>query len=500
LLLPLSLAYIFLYQNLIPRVSAFGCFDDCFNYLGGYFLLKGKVLYSEIFFNHQPLMAYLSAVIQSITQPGSVFELLLRHRQAILAFSFFANAFLILRFGWLAFGFATIYELSKFYLFGDRFLAEGLVVYLLVYLFGLAWLKISRKRIYRFEYFFAVLVAWSAIFLRLPYLPVGLFLLGVIFWEKGWFEKRKWAMVFLGGLVIASLLALPIKEYNFNLISVNQQTGRLGGFNLLKSFFYPIWLISNRQDNLFARFLWSLDLVFLGLLLSWGILGKRKKLVLILATLGSANLILVNPGRIFYEAFHLLPWYGLLLFAICLILKSLLIKKRKLGAVLLVVIIISFGLFISSPQYFAWESVDPHHELMTNYSREIHAGIVVKDLSGPEDTLFLDGYDDLIYWQADRLSLYPYSWYTSVMPKIERYALARLEMFKTNPSDFYYGACHGEAIEEWTMPMEFRQNYRQLYSEDQPTCLWVHQDKIEEISEQQWQKAKELFYELPSVD
>jgi len=41
LLILLLGAYAFLYQILIPRVSSFGCFDDCFNIVGGYFILNG---------------------------------------------------------------------------------------------------------------------------------------------------------------------------------------------------------------------------------------------------------------------------------------------------------------------------------------------------------------------------------------------------------------------------------------------------------------------------
>src|SRR3989344_9397687 len=83
----LLVLYMFLYQLYIPRIAAFGCFDDCFNYMGGYFILNGKQLYSQIFFNHQPLMAYISYLIQLFTQPTNIFELLLRHRQFVLLFS-----------------------------------------------------------------------------------------------------------------------------------------------------------------------------------------------------------------------------------------------------------------------------------------------------------------------------------------------------------------------------------------------------------------------------
>src|SRR5260221_6510528 len=93
----LTIFFVFLYKIYIPRIAAFGCLDDCFNYGAGFFLTKGKHLYSDIFFNHQPFAAYISASIQTITKPENIYALLLRHRQFILLFAFLCDALLILR-------------------------------------------------------------------------------------------------------------------------------------------------------------------------------------------------------------------------------------------------------------------------------------------------------------------------------------------------------------------------------------------------------------------
>src|SRR4030067_2879999 len=95
--------YAFLYKIYMPRVNAFGCFDDCNNFVAGYFLLKGKALFSQIFFNHNPLMAYLSMFVQLFTNPQNIYELILRHRQFLLLFGLFFNLLLIGRFGLAAF-------------------------------------------------------------------------------------------------------------------------------------------------------------------------------------------------------------------------------------------------------------------------------------------------------------------------------------------------------------------------------------------------------------
>ena len=93
-LLPSSL-YVLLYAGFfiyiaaaqLKRLGAFGCFDDCFNFGAGYFLLQGKHLYSQIFFNHQPFMAYISAVIQYVSHPQTLFELVKYHRISVMAFA-----------------------------------------------------------------------------------------------------------------------------------------------------------------------------------------------------------------------------------------------------------------------------------------------------------------------------------------------------------------------------------------------------------------------------
>lgn len=494
LLLPF---YFWLSRIYWPRVSAFSCFDDCFNYLGGYFLLKGKALYSQIFFNHQPLMAFLSALVQRLAQPGSVYELLLRHRQFVFWFGLGANLLLVWRFKWLVLVWVIIFETSKFYLFGDRFLAEGLVVYLLVYLFGLAWLKLSGSKPARFEVFFSVILAWLVVFLRLPYTPVVLGLLLVIFWGKNWLRTHLGPSLLLIGLMAVTILSLSPLDYFFNLITVNQLTGRLAGFQLIQSLAYPVWVIFTRPENIFPQWLWFLNLIFLGLL-TWLAFQKHWRLVLIIAfSLTLSNLIIIPPGQVFFEAFHVLPWYGLLLAAVFLMVGQLIKTHQKAGLLTLGLMGSAFMTFVFSPGFFAWEKVNAHEELVTNFGHQIQVGRVVKNLADSNDSLFLDGFDDLIYWQADRESNYPYSWYTSVMPKVPRYAQARLEMFDHQPPDFYYGSCPGVKVSAWSMPQKFRADYTQLTVDSQPSCLYVHQEKINKITHDQWQRVKQIHYERP---
>ena len=78
--------WFFLRRVYRDRIGAFGCFDDCFNIVAGYFIGQGKHLYTNIFFNHQPIPAIISFFIQKIYQPQSVYELIYRHRMTLIMY------------------------------------------------------------------------------------------------------------------------------------------------------------------------------------------------------------------------------------------------------------------------------------------------------------------------------------------------------------------------------------------------------------------------------
>ena len=502
LILPI---YIILYKIYAPKVNAFGCFDDCFNIVAGYFIVSGKKLYSEIFFNHQPLMAYLSFIIQKIYSPINIYELVLVHRQSLMAFSFIMNALMVLRFGLPMLGFVFLYEFSKFYVFGDRFLAEGVVVYPLVYMVCLVWQKYTSKRLHWYDYMLSVLFAWFVMFMREPYIIISFFLFFLIFFGKPFSYFKKIALGLFILLVIFFLAFLPIPDYFFNVVTVNGQILRSEGVenNLLgqgavKLFIYPILILFGGEWNIFRYFLVGLDLIFLiSFLFLLKIERNRRILVMLFLILGLANIRIVPPGKIFYAAFHMIVWYGLFIATVTLLLRELFLYKKKIASLLLIILIILFIYIVGSPKSFVRERVDPHYEFITNYGKELQVGEVVRLLSKPTDTLYLDGADDLIYWQAKRLSPYKYSWYTSGMPRFSRYRQARLDMFATSPPDFYYRFCTKEIVPDYFLPKAYENDYQNIHSAGKSTCLYVKKSKLENIQEERWKKAKEFFYELP---
>ncbi len=479
-------AYFILYRIYMARVSAFGCFDDCFNIAAGYFINEGKSLYSDIFFNHQMLMPHISAFIQQLN-PVNVYELILRHRQFILIFSFVFNLLLILRFGLSMALFALFFEFSKFYVFGDRFLAEAIIVYPLIYLSSLIFYKVLKRKILLMDYFLASVFAWFIIFMREPFVPLAVFLLVIIFYGKLQRSKVISLAVFIA-LVTVTLLLTPLKDYFQNVIVVNSTIfkGGIGLSSLLRSYFYPFYVVLSSERNPLMLILTPITLAFI--LYAFNLVRSKYYALAAIITviLGLANIRSTEPGKIFYESFHLLPWYGLL---ISFTFLSIFTFFKKYLVVTIVLLLGCFLLYI--PRSFLVEKADPHGEFITNYGHILEVGNVFSIIKEDGDTYFADGFDELTHWQVDIPSTYRYSWYTSFMPRFENYSDARLEMFSDNPPVFYYGSCPKEKNEERLMPQQYKNLYKNLSRENKATCLYVREDK--KIKEEKLEKLKREF-------
>ncbi len=498
--------YAILYKLYIPRITAFGCFDDCFNYIGGYFIANGKHIYSDFFFNHQPIPPIISYFVQTLTHPINIFDLLLRHRQFLILFGFLFNALLIFRFKYIAIPFIAVFELSKFYVFGDRFLAESLVVYPLVYLFGIVLMKLGKQKLRAIDYVLSAIFSWFVIFSREPYVPLSLILFAIIFWGK--FDKVKKISLGIFALLTIGILVYigNLKEYFFNAVTFNLEAVLPRDINIemfgpkpFHIFLYPIYIFFYGGMNIFKQLLIGIDILFLVYFLSLVKNKSYKCALFIVLLLGLANLRVILPGTLFYESFHLIIWYGLFLFATSYLIynysKNNRIKLASFGVLFFLVISL-----ITSKSYFSNDKVDEHTEFLTNYGPILHAGETIKALSNPNDTLFLDRSDDLIYWQAKRMSSYKYAWYTSQMNSFSKYTDERLNMFRSNPPNFYreFGSCpkKNPPEEDGSLPGYVRDQYVRLYSNNEPSCLFVHKNKLKEISDSQWKKAEEFLYTL----
>jgi len=497
----------FFYRAYMKKISAFGCFDDCFNIVAGYFINQGRTLYSDIFFNHQMLMAYLSTFIQNTFDPINIYELILDHRRFLFVFSFFMDLLIIFRFRFVGLGFVLLYEATKFYIFGDRFLAESFVVYPFVYLLGMVWFKINEKPLMSFEYILAGVFTWFTIFMREPYIPLALLLYVLFLWGKKHVTLKAISIFVFLSLSAITFMTVSIPDYFFNIFTVNQQTilsaeirsTNLFGTGFFKIFGYPIFLLLDGKWNFFREILVVLSFVFLFLV---GFLLVRlrqfKNVVVLVGVLGLANIRVVDVGEIFYAAFHMVVWYGMFIMVIFLLIHDFgqvqVFKKIFFLVAIVLVCVIFYSIF--SKKAFVWEDIDQHSEFITNYGNYLSYGETIKILSNDNQTLFVDGFDELIHWQANRPSPYKYSWYTSFMPYISKYREERTIMLERNPPDFYYGSCPKEVISSRLLPQNVKKDYARLFSHGKPSCLHVKKKIIDKISKEQWKKAEEFGFSI----
>src|SRR5438876_604066 len=88
-----------------------------------------------------------------------------RKQKILIAATFL---FIIYRFGLVGVGFAFLFEATKFYMMGSLFIAESILVYPLVYLFGLGFKKITGEMLFLYDFIISALIAWFVIFIREP--------------------------------------------------------------------------------------------------------------------------------------------------------------------------------------------------------------------------------------------------------------------------------------------------------------------------------------------
>ncbi len=473
-------------------------------------MLDGKTLYSQIFFNHQMLMADISYLIQLISHPVNIYELILRHRQFIMLVGLIMDGILIYRFGLAGVGFTLFYEFSKFYVFGDRFLGEGIVVYFLAYMLGVLWLKLNKHKIHFYDYILAGLFTWAIIFLRETFIPVVILTYLLILFNKNDSKSKIISLIIFVILTLIIIVLTPLKDYIFQVLYINlsltytireKADNPLILINQFKIFFYPLYLYFGDIFNNFRYFILGLNTLFIiSLILYLKTLKKLSIVILFLFLLGLTNIRPVAPGTIFYGAFHMLPWYGSFILLMFLILQEVTKQNKKISLFISFCLVLLFSFLTLSPNSYIREKTDPQYEFIVNYGSSLQLGEVIRALSKPTDTLFLDGGDDLIYWQAKLKSNYKYSWYTSVMPRFPVFTTPRDDMLKNDPPDFYYDLCTEGKNYNPSLPKEILSKYQQLYSFGKPTCLYVLKTKIPQITKPQWEKAKEFKYELSNKD
>jgi len=496
------------FQAQLKRVGAFGCFDDCFNFGAGHFMLQGKNLYSQIFFNHQPFMAYISAVVQYVSHPQTLFELIKYHRIAALLFANLCGTLLILRFGFPLFAALILFEATKFYVFGDRFLAEGIIVYPMMYLTLLVWNKSIGKVVYAREYIVAAICSWFIFWMREPFIPWSVVAICMLFFiaYKDSHQKKNLlqGIIVIIVLHLITIMTLPMNEYIFNVIQANMMhevsVQLWTVLTIAQIVFYPVFVLMKGWGGLFQNSLFVLSIIFF-VGIGYELLWKRRYVAIgiVVLLLAAANMRVVPVGTVYYDAFHMIPWYGMYIAIVTMFVKDMWEKKNikmiAIGCYVVLGVILVYELI--SPISFIREKSNTELEFNNNYANYFSKGQVIKVLAKPGDTMFVEMWEDPIYFVAGVDTAYSYSWYTSIMPLFPKYRTARAEMFVRNPPTFYVGACRSGEVDSFPLAQTDKDYYVHLLNSGKPSCVYVRKEKFETFNKEISDKIRIYGYSFP---
>jgi hypothetical protein len=490
---------------------SFHFIDEYNNFLAGYFLLKGKVLYSQIFFQHQPLMAYISYILQKVLHPSSLYKLVIYHRLVVVLVALLFDLLLVYRFRFVGLLFAIIFELTKYHLFGSTFLAESIVVYPLVYLFGLIWETLHKREVADWEILLSGLLTFFVVFMREPYTITAVVLFAILLIPKRRIQIKISAVGIFLLFSLITVAPLPIHDYLFEIAKVNVSAvakdevrgNHLLGFGIIGIFIYPIIILLHGSINYFRGILILLDLLFLIAFFKYFVLDKQwRNGLILLFILGISNIRITPPGTIFFGAYHMIVWYGLFVFSTIFLVKNIFAEKNyNLFKIFTAALLTVFCIYIVLPQNsLIWDKYDKQTVFNNNYAQYFITGKLVQNLSDEKTTFFVDGWDNLSYWQADQNVSFPFLFWYPPMSKFSIYTKARAEMFKNDPPEFVYSNCGVDKgkIFSYTFPEYSVREYDMIYYAKSPTCLYVRKSAVNTIAKEKWNSLNQSGFYLNS--
>lgn len=475
---------------------SFSFVDEYTHFVASFFMVKGRLLYHDIFFQHQPFPVYLSFCVEKLFHPDTLYKLVLYHRLFVLAFSLIIDFLFIYRFKFAGLGFVIVYELTKYYLFGNLFLGETFVAPLLAYNFGIVYQQLRTHKTSRLDVGIVTVFTWFTIFTREPLIPAALFVyIALLLYGK----SIRLMIYSVTALILLSILTTtiqPTSSYIMDLIKTNLSgytqnelaANQLTGLNILKIFFYPLAILLNGASSPLRAILLFLDF-FLFAFLTITIVKKNVQIlspIVLLVTLGLCAIRWADPGIMFYAGFHMLPWFALFIFGVFLLWNELTIQKRNTFILLVAGLT---GIIFFYPNSLVLQRFNRNNLFTTNYGRYYSTGSAIRALAIPESTLFVDKWDSLVYWQAGLQSSYRYVFSYPVMDHFPQFNLARSEMFTNNPPDFYYTDCPKNTNSVSFASGAIQNRYSQLHQGTRPICLYAKKSLLLNVTANQWSSA-----------
>lgn len=478
------------------HIFAFQFVDEEDNLILGHFLLQGQKLYSDLFSHHQPLAYILSALIQWVTTPADIYQLIFTHRFFMILWAFIWGVGLIWRFKEQIVLPLIIFELIKVFILGNLFLSESLVVYPIIYIAAVIFMQ---KKIIRIELFFlGFLFSFSGLLLA-PIWPLLIFCAGYLIWVKKILKKD---LVYVaGGCVLPVVLVSPfidVSYYFHNVFYINykyyipQSAEEKMPLAFVKALFSPLIILSS--PNTLGTLGFILKMMVPVYLFSMGFLIFKKRyslFILSVVILTLANLRYYAPYSEYRSGFHLLIWIGLFTFLSGYFFQTsvLQIKNNYLRVILVVIgILLIGGVVVNSKLLFETHSFQT--DFNKNYSEKVMYGEAIKVMKTPEDTLFVIPDEWLLYFQADirnnNKMVNFYGWMSLVWELNDPV----VEKFKLMPPEFFYCDCPEETV------LRYSEDYHQMMRNGAKTKLWVLKSRFNQLNDEQKTKIRSLNFQL----
>ncbi len=486
--------------------QSFHFVDEDDHLVFAYYINQGYQLYTDLSSNHQPLVYFLSALSQKILRPGSLFMLLRRSREAVFLYSSIWGLVLLWQFGWVFLATALVFELTKFFIFGDHLLAENLAVYPLIYILGMVFKAVFFKgKSTRNEALIFGLVNFLIAFNLLPLLP-SVLVLDVFYWLKTKKIKEMLWGFFIPVLVLFCFISpwAWFKETIFNNLKyvIPQITLIRQKSDYLRFFIFPFLYFFQKDNFVFNHFIRLFSVVTgLNFLLLLKLKKKRqflKWLFLFFLVMFLNNRVPEIKDIVFYGGFHLLPWYASFIFFSFFLMKFIWLKvkgKVKLLPFLILVVIGSYWLGSEQMPYFQKISKDREHNI--NYYPYYLTNQAIKVASKKDDRLMVIPDESLNYWQAGvkpatrQIVYYEWAYWVPELKKDFDQTLIN------HPPEFIYADFKriGPASYLEILEAALAKDYWQTTRDGLAQNLYMSKEKVREIREEQWQNWVELGFD-----
>lgn len=395
-----------LYPLMLRYSQSFKFVDEDEHMVIGWLMTKGHVLYRDISTNHQPLNYLFSAVVHQLSHPTNVFMLVQRHRQVVFFWGVLWSGILAWRFGITSLIPLLLFEITKYWLLGNLFLAESFAVYPTAYLFCATWQQWVYGIARREEWFLGMCLITASFFSIPLAIPLGILLCIRLVRRRSilsWIETAGGALAVAAGV----FTVIPIKDYWMETIYYNSKYG-IPLLSEFKNIFDVIglWIIPFRS---FFPPYDVLSILFAGMGCVWlsGVvvyIAQRRWNQAALAVLfyllwGLTNLRVIELHQFYYSGFHLLPWYLTGLMLTTLLIKDLIhISRRWMKRAILLWLVFGLGWIVLQPTLPIRRLPNPQTENYIQYTPQQQVAEVITTLKNPNDRLMTIPNETLPYW------------------------------------------------------------------------------------------------------